>query len=81
MPLSAVRNLGKGTHGQGIIDQGTDDEFLTEHLKPEIFDVACQKMGQNLTLRMQEGYDHSYYFIASFIEDHIKWHAEALSKE
>ena len=62
-----------------LIDQGTDDEFLKEHLRPEIFDIACQKMGQNLTLRMQEGYDHSYYFIASFIEDHMKWHAEALS--
>ena len=62
-----------------LIDQGTDDEFLKEHLRPEIFDIACQKIGQNLTLRMQEGYDHSYYFIASFIEDHMKWHAEALS--
>ena len=61
-----------------LIDQGTDDEFLTEQLKPEIFDMACQKMEQNLTLRMQDGYDHSYYFIASFIEDHLKWHAEAL---
>jgi len=61
-----------------LIDQGTDDEFLTEHLRPELFDMASQKMGQKLTLRMQEGYDHSYYFIASFIEDHIKWHAEAL---
>jgi len=62
-----------------LIDQGTDDEFLKEHLRPELFDIACQKMGQNLTLRMQEGYDHSYYFITSFIEDHIKWHADALS--
>ena len=61
-----------------LIDQGTADEFLKEHLRPELFDVACQKMGQKLTLRMQEGYDHSYYFIASFIEDHMKWHAEAL---
>ena len=62
-----------------LIDQGIDDEFLKEHLRPELFDVACQKMGQKLTLRMQEGYDHSYYFIASFIEDHLKHHAEALS--
>jgi len=61
-----------------LIDQGKDDQFLEEHLRPEIFDVACQKMGQKLTLRMQDGYDHSYYFIATFIEDHIKWHAEAL---
>ena len=61
-----------------LIDQGTDDEFLKEHLRPELFDAACQKMGQKLTLRMQEGYDHSYYFIASFIEDHLKHHVEAL---
>ena len=61
-----------------LIDQGIDDEFLKEHLRPELFDAACEKMGQKLTLRMQEGYDHSYYFIASFIEDHLKHHAEAL---
>ena len=61
-----------------LIDQGMDDEFLKEHLRPELFDIACQKMGQKLTLRMQNGYDHSYYFINSFIDDHIKWHFEAL---
>jgi len=61
-----------------LIDQGTDDEFLKEHLRPDLFDVACQKMDQKLTLRLQDGYDHSYYFIASFIEDHLKHHAEAL---
>jgi len=62
-----------------LIDQGTDDEFLQEHLRPELFEIACQKMGQKLTLRMQDGYDHSYYFISTFIADHIKWHAKVLS--
>lgn len=61
-----------------LIDQGTADNFLAEQLKPEIFaDVASTK-GQPYVLRMQDGYDHSYYFIASFIEDHLRWHAERL---
>jgi S-formylglutathione hydrolase len=62
-----------------LIDQGDDDQFLVEQLKPEIFAEACRQAGQPLKLRMQAGYDHSYYFIASFIEDHIRHHAGALS--
>lgn len=61
-----------------LIDQGTADNFLAEQLKPELFDAAARKAGQALTVRMQEGYDHSYYFIASFIEDHIRHHVTAL---
>ncbi|UTW55352.1 S-formylglutathione hydrolase [Kordiimonas sp. SCSIO 12610] len=61
-----------------LVDQGSSDNFLEEQLKPELLKVACEKAGQSLTLRMQEGYDHSYYFIASFIEDHLRWHAERL---
>ncbi|MEM9494814.1 MAG: S-formylglutathione hydrolase [Pseudomonadota bacterium] len=61
-----------------LIDQGTADEFLEEHLKPEIFSEACDRAGQRLTLRMQEGYGHSYYFIATFMEDHLRWHHERL---
>jgi S-formylglutathione hydrolase len=61
-----------------LIDQGTADNFLEEQLKPDIFADAAEKAGQKFTLRMQEGYDHSYYFIASFIEDHLRWHAERL---
>lgn len=60
-----------------LIDQGTEDEYM-DQLKPELFKEACQDAGQKLTLRMQEGYDHSYYFVASFIQDHIRWHAEQL---
>ncbi len=62
-----------------LIDQGTDDEFYDEgQLLPENFQTACNKMDQPLTLRMQEGYDHSYHFIASFIGEHIAYHAAAL---
>ncbi len=62
-----------------LIDQGTADPFLEEQLKPELFEAACAAAGQALTLRLQEGYDHSYYFIATFIEDHLRWHARTLS--
>lgn len=62
-----------------LIDQGTGDEFYDEgQLLPEHFEAACNKAEQPLTLRMQDGYDHSYHFIASFIGEHIAFHAEAL---
>lgn len=61
-----------------LIDQGAADNFLAEQLQPELFEAACSESGQNLELRMQEGYDHSYYFIATFIEDHLRHHADNL---
>lgn len=61
-----------------LIDQGSADQFLDEQLRPSLFEKACKEAGQSLTLRMQEGYDHSYYFMATFIEDHIRHHAKAL---
>jgi S-formylglutathione hydrolase len=61
-----------------LIDQGTADSFLATQLMPEIFAAACQAAGVDLTLRLQPDYDHSYYFIASFIGDHIRYHATAL---
>lgn len=61
-----------------LIDQGDADDFLDEQLKPELLRAACKANGHPLTLRMQPGYDHSYYFIASFIGEHIAWHAAAL---
>ncbi|MDH5388646.1 MAG: S-formylglutathione hydrolase [Gammaproteobacteria bacterium] len=64
-----------------LIDQGTADEFYDERqLLPENFKAACEIEGQPLTLRMQEGYDHSYHFIASFIGEHIAYHAKALKR-
>jgi S-formylglutathione hydrolase len=61
-----------------LIDQGLADKFLTEQLKPELFEAACLAAGQPLTLRRHEGYDHGYYFIATFMADHIAHHAKAL---
>jgi S-formylglutathione hydrolase len=61
-----------------LVDQGTGDDFLTEQLKPELLKEACDGASLPLTLRMQEGYDHSYYFMASFIGEHIAHHAAIL---
>jgi len=61
-----------------LIDQGGADEFLSDQLKPELLEAACQAVGHPLTLRLQPGYDHSYYFIESFIGEHIAYHASAL---
>lgn len=61
-----------------LVDQGDADEFLAGQLKPELLQAACAAAGHPLTLRLQPGYDHSYYFIASFIGDHIAHHAKAL---
>ena len=61
-----------------LVDQGTADGFLKEQLKPELLDAACRKAGIDLRLRRQEAYDHSYYFIATFMEDHLRWHARKL---
>lgn len=61
-----------------LVDQGMADQFLEGQLKPELLREACERAGIPLTLRMQEGYDHSYYFISSFVADHLRWHAERL---
>ncbi|WP_234194091.1 S-formylglutathione hydrolase [Pseudacidovorax sp. NFM-22] len=61
-----------------LVDQGEGDEFLAGQLKPELLQKACDAAGHPLTLRLQPGYDHSYYFVASFIGDHVAHHAKAL---
>jgi S-formylglutathione hydrolase len=61
-----------------LIDQGTEDEFLTDQLKPGALEQACIASHYPLNLRMQEAYDHSYFFIATFIEDHLRHHAKSL---
>jgi S-formylglutathione hydrolase len=58
-----------------LIDQGEDDPYLAEQLRPELLEQACREVGQPLNLRMQPGYDHSYWFVQSFIEDHLRHHA------
>ena len=64
-----------------LIDQGVDDEFLVTQLKPQNLLDAASKCGQKITLNMHEGFDHSYFFIAAFIEEHIKFHATRLHKK
>jgi len=68
----------KGVFDDILVDQGDADSFLTDQLKPELLTAAAQKAGQGLTLRMQPGYDHSYFFMASFVDDHVAFHAKRL---
>ncbi|WP_338691071.1 S-formylglutathione hydrolase [Bradyrhizobium sp. 26S5] len=61
-----------------LVDYGDADGFLTEQLRPELLKAACEKANIPLTLRRQPGYDHSYYFISTFMADHLRWHAARL---
>jgi S-formylglutathione hydrolase len=61
-----------------LVDVGDADQFLTEQLRPELLERACSQAGIPLLLRRQPGYDHSYYFISTFMEDHLRWHAARL---
>ena len=66
-----------------LVDQGSADNFLVgevDQLQPTRLAQACAAKGVSLNLRMQEGYDHSYFFISTFIDDHINFHADALAK-
>ena len=62
-----------------LVDQGEDDPFLAEQLRPELLRTACADAGIALALRMQPGYDHGYLFVSTFMADHLRWHAERLS--
>lgn len=61
-----------------LVDQGGADGFLEEQLKTDLLRAACDRAGQPATIRMQDGYDHSYYFISTFMAEHVAWHAERL---
>jgi len=75
-----IKSHGRAVFPGGIlIDQGLDDKFLEEQLYPESLQTACVMRGQPLTLRKHRGYDHGYYFISSFIEDHLRCHASQLA--
>ena len=63
-----------------LVDQGAADAFLDEQLKPDLLQVACQESGLPLELRIHDGYDHGYYFISTFIEEHLHFHADQLKK-
>jgi S-formylglutathione hydrolase len=62
-----------------LVDVGTADQFLEEQLQPQLLEQACRDAGIALTLRRQPGYDHSYYFVSTFMAEHLQWHAERLS--
>jgi S-formylglutathione hydrolase len=66
-------------HSPILIDQGIADRFLAEQLHPDKFAAACRRSGQTLELRMHDGYDHGYYFISTFMADHLAWHAGRLA--
>jgi len=72
-------NTYKGPKSTILIDQGADDNFLTGQLLPENFANVAKEVNHPIKLRMQDGYDHSYFFIASFVEDHIQHHSKALN--
>ena len=68
----------RGWSGDILVDQGEADGFLETQLRPDLFEAACGEAGVPLTLRRHAGYDHSYWFVQTFIGDHIKWHRERL---
>jgi len=63
-----------------LVDVGTADPFIEKELRPELLEAPCEQAGIALTLRRQPGYDHSYYFISTFMADHLRWHAERLRR-
>ena len=63
-----------------LVDIGEADPFLAKQLRPELLEAACRDAGIALELRRHPGYDHSYYFISTFMADHVRWHAERLSR-
>jgi S-formylglutathione hydrolase len=74
-----ARNVADGPKRSRIlIDQGLDDIWLAEQLKPELLEAACAASGVPLEVRRHAGYDHGYYFISTFIEDHLRYHADLL---
>ena len=79
-PYDACALIAGGARLPGLlIDQGDADPFLAEQLRPDLLQAVCEDAGQPLTLRMQPGYDHSYYFVSTFMADHVAWHAERLA--
>lgn len=80
-PHDAVALIEDGARVEELlVDIGDVDPFVERELKPELLEQACSDAGIALTLRRQAGYDHSYYFISSFMDDHVRWHAERLKR-
>ncbi len=77
--VEIMTSAGKALFPEILVDQGLADKFLQQsQLLPELFEAACATAGQLLRLRRHEGYDHGYYFISTFVEDHLRFHAAAL---
>ena len=76
----ARRPAGRRHVVRWLVDQGAADPYLQEQLKTPLLEAACREAGIDATIRMQEGYDHSYLFVSSFIDDHVAWHAERLKQ-
>jgi S-formylglutathione hydrolase len=76
-----MRNSAASAHLPALVDQGLADDFLSNQLHPETLEDAAKASGYPLTLRRHEGYDHSYYFISSFIDDHLRFHAQYLADQ
>jgi S-formylglutathione hydrolase len=74
----ALLQAGHTLPGTPLVDQGLADKFLESQLKPELLEAACAAVGQSLSLRRHAGYDHGYWFIQSFIEDHLRHHAASM---
>ena len=79
--VELVRNINKSQHKKILIDQGLADEFLENQLKPDRLEDVCKDTGFPLNLRYHEGYDHSYYFISTFMADHIEHHAKVICSQ
>lgn len=75
---AALITAGRRLPGEVLVDQGLDDKFLARELRPERLEQACAEAGQRVTVRRHAGYDHSYFFVMSFVEDHLRIHARAL---
>jgi S-formylglutathione hydrolase len=74
--VAGVKDASRRSHI--LIDQGLADQFLEKQLHPHLFEAACRKVGYPLTLRRHAGYDHGYYFISTFMEDHLRHHGKIL---
>jgi len=79
--VEVARNVADGpSHSKILVEQGLADIWLQEQLKPELFEAACAESGLPLEVRRHEGYDHGYYFISTFIEEHLRYHADLLGR-
>jgi S-(hydroxymethyl)glutathione dehydrogenase/alcohol dehydrogenase len=78
--VELIKSIGKSVFPDILVDQGLSDKFISDQLKPDLLASACKSVGQKLTLRYHEGYDHGYNFISSFIDDHLQYHMKYLSQ-